>query len=312
MATQKRNTVDYFPHLIGTGKKMNFIENRHGNNGYATWFKILENLAITNNHFLDLNDELEVSYLATKCKVQESQLLAIIEDLVKIRVFDEKLWKVRVIWCQTFVDNIQDAYKRRASNCMTYEELCKHLANNGYDIACNMHTSCIHNDNNEPLNSYKNPYIKEEYIKEDKSRGEGEEKKVDDSVVPDESKSDIPKPNAWGTYESLDDLKEVLQSSKIWKDELGQSLGISNPDDVPKWIDKFFVFAKAAGADHKTQRDAKSHCHNWIRRQIELGKTVDEPVKRKAAEQPVRLSAIARANLRLEELKKQNGGHNGQ
>ncbi|MDM8174772.1 hypothetical protein QT327_10455 [Olivibacter sp. 47] len=164
------------------------------------------------------------------------------------------------------------------------------------------------------LETQNNPPLERERERERENEIEEEreeEREEEKSITTNESKSDIPKPNAWGTYESLDDLKEVLQSSKIWKDELGQSLGISNPDDVPKWIDKFFVFAKAAGADHKTQRDAKSHCHNWIRRQIELGKTVDEPVKRKAAEQPVRLSAIARANLRLEELKKQNGGHNG-
>lgn len=135
MARPERNTVDYFPHLIGDGKKIFSIENKYGNDGYATWFKILEKLAITDHHYLDLNSEEEIMYMAAKCRVDEDRLIAIINDLTRLKVFDKKLWELRIIWCPPFIDSIQDAYFRRNNNCMTYEGLCKHL-----NIKCSTET----------------------------------------------------------------------------------------------------------------------------------------------------------------------------
>jgi len=91
MARPERNTIDYFPHLLGEGKKMYFIENKYGNNGYATWYKILEKLGSTEYHYLNLNREDEVMFLAAKCKVTEDLLISIINDLSKMDVFDKEL-----------------------------------------------------------------------------------------------------------------------------------------------------------------------------------------------------------------------------
>lgn len=131
MARPQRNTVDYFPHLIGDGKKMFFIEQKYGNDGYATWFKILECLASTENHFLNLNDEQDLMFTAAKCRVSEETLLSIICDLTKLKVFDSELWEFRVVWCQIFIDSIQDAYSKRSNECQTYEGLREHLASLG-------------------------------------------------------------------------------------------------------------------------------------------------------------------------------------
>ena len=127
MARPESNTVSYFPHKIGDGKKIFSIETKYGNDGYATWFKILEKLATTENHYLDLNDEVEVIYLSAKCKVSEQVLFSIINDLTRLGCFDKILWEKRYIWSQVFIDSIQDAYSRRNNKCMTYEGLCKHL-----------------------------------------------------------------------------------------------------------------------------------------------------------------------------------------
>jgi hypothetical protein len=127
MARPESNTVSYFPHKIGDGKKIFSIETKYGNDGYATWFKILEKLATTDNHYLDLNDEVEVIYLSAKCKVSEQVLFSIINDLARLGCFDKILWEKRYLWSQVFIDSIQDAYSRRNNKCMTYESLCKHL-----------------------------------------------------------------------------------------------------------------------------------------------------------------------------------------
>jgi hypothetical protein len=123
MARPERNTVDYFPHLLGEGKKMYFIENKYGNNGYAVWYKILEKLGSTEYHYLNLNKEEEVMFLASKCKVSEDVLLLIINDLSKMDVFHKELWSNKIIWCPQFIESIEDAYKKRNNKCITLDGL---------------------------------------------------------------------------------------------------------------------------------------------------------------------------------------------
>lgn len=159
MARPQRNTVDYFPHLIGGGKKMSFIENKYGNDGYATWFKILETLASTEYHFLNLNEDVEIMFLSTKCKVDEELLIDIIEDLVRLKVFSKEAWEKRVLWSKVFIDNIEDAYKRRGNKPLHFEGLCKHLLSYG-----------IHIDNNNTSNSNSNTQSRVEKSKVEKSR----------------------------------------------------------------------------------------------------------------------------------------------
>lgn len=131
MARPERNTVDYFPHMLGEGKKMFYIEQKYGNDGYACWYKILEKLGTTENHYLNLNKEEEVMYLAAKCRVTDAVLLSIISDLSKMGVFDKELWESKVVWCQQFTDSIEDAYKRRNNKCITFEGLCIQLRSLG-------------------------------------------------------------------------------------------------------------------------------------------------------------------------------------
>lgn len=160
MARPESNTVSYFPHKIGDGKKIFSIEAKYGNDGYATWFKILEKLATTENHYLDLNDEIEVMYLSAKCRVSEDVLFSIINDLTRLGCFDKILWEKRYIWSQVFIDSIQDAYSRRNNKCMTYDGLCKHLL-----IKCTTETpkTPVLDDNN-PQSKVKYSKVKEKRI----------------------------------------------------------------------------------------------------------------------------------------------------
>lgn len=159
MARPQRNTVDYYPHIVGDGKKMFFIEKKYGNDGYATWHKILEKLCATDNHFLNLNKEEEVMYLAAKCNVSEDRLLEIITDLVKMGAFDKDLWKSKIIWAQSFIDSIDDAYKKRNNKCITLSGLRELLTGLG-----------ILNGAVNPENSPVKPQRREEESKGDKSK----------------------------------------------------------------------------------------------------------------------------------------------
>ena len=127
MARPERKTVDYFPHYISDGKKMFFIEHKYGNDGYATWFKILEILASTENHYLLLENEADILYVSAKCRVDPDKLISILDDLCKIEEINPIAWNKRVVWSDKLIDSIQDAYTRRTNKCITFDSLCMQL-----------------------------------------------------------------------------------------------------------------------------------------------------------------------------------------
>lgn len=128
MARPERNEVDYFPFYCKEGRIMFIIEQKYGNDGYATWVKLLRALATTNYHYIDLSNEIDVYYLATKCRVTNEMLLEIIDLLVISGELDKELWEEkRVIWNQKFVDSIEDAYSRRNNDLMNRDTLIHRL-----------------------------------------------------------------------------------------------------------------------------------------------------------------------------------------
>lgn len=124
MARPERNNVDYFPFICEDGNKMFYIEETYGNDGFATFVKLLRELAKTNFHYLDLSKPTTVMFLSAKCKVNKETLLSIIKDLVELGKFNDVLWNENsIIWCQDFIDSIQDAYNKRNNKCITYDGL---------------------------------------------------------------------------------------------------------------------------------------------------------------------------------------------
>jgi len=132
MARPERNTVDYFPFYCDDGKKMFYLEETYGNDGFTVLMKILKELAKTEYHYLDLSKNTTTMFLSAKCKVSKEVLESIINDLVELEKFDKTLWlDNRVIWCNDFIESIQDAYKKRNNNCITYDGLISLLISLG-------------------------------------------------------------------------------------------------------------------------------------------------------------------------------------
>ena len=132
MARPTRNNVDYFPFYCEEGKKMYYLEETYGNDGFAVFVKILREIAKTDFHYLDLSKNTTLMFLSAKCKVSKDILLSIINDLVELDKFDPILWNENsIIWCQDFIDSIQDAYNKRINNCIDYDGLLHHLISLG-------------------------------------------------------------------------------------------------------------------------------------------------------------------------------------
>jgi hypothetical protein len=129
MARPERNNVDYFPFYCEDGNKMFYLEETYGNDGFATFIKLLRELAKTDYHYLNLSKPSTMMYLSAKCKVTKEVLESIINDLVELGKFDEVLWKEnKIVWCNDFIESIQDAYKKRNNKCITLDGLL-HLLN---------------------------------------------------------------------------------------------------------------------------------------------------------------------------------------
>jgi hypothetical protein len=158
MARPERNNVDYFPFICEDGNKMFYIEETYGNDGFATFVKLLRELAKTNYHYLDLSKSTTQMFLSAKCKVSKEVLLSIINDLVELGKFDSVLWNEnKIIWCQDFIDSIQDAYVKRNNKCITFEGLLHLLDSLG-----------IRKLSKQTSKGGRNPQSIVEYIKEDK------------------------------------------------------------------------------------------------------------------------------------------------
>lgn len=113
MARPKKQTVDFFPHYARHSKTIFVLQQRFGISGYAFWFKLLEQLASHEGHYLDLNDENELEYLGAETMVSGAETLSMLTLLAKLGAIDPILWQKRLVWCQKFVDNLAEVYAKR-------------------------------------------------------------------------------------------------------------------------------------------------------------------------------------------------------
>jgi len=108
------NTVQYFPHTTDHGDTMYILENRFGNTGYAFWYKLLEKLGKTENHYLDLNNPLTLEGLQALARIKDEETtIGILDLLAKLLAINPELWKNRIVWSENFVKGLEPVYKNR-------------------------------------------------------------------------------------------------------------------------------------------------------------------------------------------------------
>lgn len=124
MARKERNNIDYFPHPVSHGKKMFYLRSKYKNDGYSVWFMLLEELGKAEYHYLDLSNNIQLMYLSSSFMVEEIVLKDIIKILVEFDEFDRDLWyNNSILFNNKFIENIQDAYKKRNNECININSL---------------------------------------------------------------------------------------------------------------------------------------------------------------------------------------------
>lgn len=116
MARPKKQTVDYFPHFVKSGRTIFILESRFGNNGYAFWFKLLEILGEAEGHFYDCSNASNWAFLLAKVRLSENEVNQLINVLIDLGKIDKDLWtQSKIIWVDNFVNNLSEVYRTRHS-----------------------------------------------------------------------------------------------------------------------------------------------------------------------------------------------------
>ncbi len=103
---------------------MDHLRTKFGNDGYVVWYILLEELAKTKQHFIKLDQEARMFYLANICKIEKITLLEIIQELVNLEEFDNELWNEhKVLYNQKFIDSVRMLYRKRKSTPITRKDV---------------------------------------------------------------------------------------------------------------------------------------------------------------------------------------------
>jgi len=209
---------------------MFYLEETYGNDGFATFLKILRELAKTDYHYLNLSKPTTMMFLSAKCKISKETLDSIIKDLVELEKFDPVLWNEnKIIWCQDFIDSIQDAYSKRKNKCITYDGLLVLLSSLGV-------RKPIKRDSLVPINTQSIV----EYSKEE------------ETIVKKESDNS--------------NYSKICFNDDAWLEAIAMKCKV-RIDVVKLYLDNFVIHLVAMDEDKRNIKEFKSHYVNWIQKQ---------------------------------------------
>jgi hypothetical protein len=161
MARPIKHTVDYFSHDAGSsgGKTLTILENHFGHEGYAVWFKLLENISVAKNHVIDLRNSTDIEYLSGKMRVKPERLLEILDKIASLEAIDRELWNHKIIWCQNFVDRLTDVYDHRKQDTPLRPQLNNKVVNGNINSISTAETQLITTET--PQSKVKETKVKE-------------------------------------------------------------------------------------------------------------------------------------------------------
>lgn len=189
MGRNQKNTVAYFPHYADYKSTLPILEQEFGVAGYAAWFKLLEELAKADGHFIDCSKPRKLRYLYAQLRLDQELGGDFLQTLTELEAIDRELWEEdKIIWVQNFVDNLASVYKNRKRD-LPEKPVLTSRNNSSAGIPTSRNSS---GDEFLPVESAQSKVKKR---KEEKSKEEREEKEgfvAEKSATPTKIKSKTP------------------------------------------------------------------------------------------------------------------------
>lgn len=115
MARPQKNNVDYFRHFTHQEEidAIDILWKTFKKDGYALYYRLREKLGHSDGHFLDLRNPIKWRQFIAYLDVDEVSTVEIINLLVEIGEIDVELWENRIIWWQSYVDDLAEVYENR-------------------------------------------------------------------------------------------------------------------------------------------------------------------------------------------------------
>jgi len=109
----QKQTVDFFPHDAVGGKTLFILQNRFGNNGFSTWFKLLMLLCRTPGHAYNCSKPTDWQFLVAEMALSVEETQLILDCLAELEAIDPELWQQKTIWSQNLVNRLSPVYRER-------------------------------------------------------------------------------------------------------------------------------------------------------------------------------------------------------
>jgi hypothetical protein len=103
MARPKKIGLEYFPMDCKLDIKVEMLETMHGNDGFALWIKLLQEIYQTEKGEFNFSDILRRKTIAKRANISEEQLKNIVSTCVEVGLFDKEAFETAQILTSTGV-----------------------------------------------------------------------------------------------------------------------------------------------------------------------------------------------------------------
>jgi len=125
MARPIKRGMEYFPHDTDARNDMKIRKLRavHGNDGYATYFILLENIYRSNDYKMEVSDTETRLILSEECRISEQKLSEIILKCLDLDLFSKMYYeKYELLTSEAILLRAAPIEKKRKKNKSDYED----------------------------------------------------------------------------------------------------------------------------------------------------------------------------------------------
>ena len=105
--------ADYFPHHTEVSMELKYLEHTYGAEGYRAYWRIQEQLAKADYHYLNLEKEYDIQTFRLNCNVPSEILDEIITYLLDRGVLDKDMYDENKLWMPKLIELLKPLYSNR-------------------------------------------------------------------------------------------------------------------------------------------------------------------------------------------------------